>query len=303
MRKEWLETDYYAVLGVPKDASQQDIKKAFRKLARDFHPDSNKDDPEAEARFKEANEAYEVLGDPATRKEYDHARDMGYFVGGPGGRQQYVRVEDLFAGSGFGGGSTFDVFSGERLADLFGRPMNRPRPGRDLTGALQLSFHEAIAGTTKDVEIDGHRVRVKIPRGVDDGARIRLKGKGAPGTRGGPAGDAYVTVHVADHPIFARSGRNLGITVPITFVEAALGAEIDVPTLEGTVRLRIPAGTRTGKTFRVKDRGVDTPQGRGDLLVTVEVAVPQELTDEQRALLEKYRDNGPHDNPRAHLGV
>ena len=303
MRKEWLETDYYSVLGVPKDASQKDIKKAFRKLARDYHPDANEGDAGAETRFKQVNEAYEVLGDTETRKEYDHARDMGFFVGGPGGAQQRVRVEDLFGGAGVGGGSPFDVFSGQRLSDLFGQPMNRPHAGRDIAAELNLSFHEAISGVTKRVNIDGNTVRVKIPKGVDDGARIRLKGKGGPGTRGGPRGDAYVTVHVADHPVFARSGRNLGITVPITFVEAALGAEIDVPTLEGSVRLRIPAGTPTGKTFRVTGRGVETTKARGDLLVTVDVTVPTVLSDEQAALLEKFRDNGPEDNPRAHLGV
>jgi DnaJ-class molecular chaperone len=258
MRREWLETDYYAVLGVPKNASQNDIKKAFRKLARDFHPDANEDNPDTESRFKQANEAYEVLGDPETRKEYDHAREVGYFVGGPGG---------------------------------------------DVAADLSLSFHEAISGVTKQINIDGNTVKVKIPKGVDDGTRIRLKGKGSPGIRGGPPGDAYITVHVAEHPLFARSGQNLGITVPITFAEAALGAEIQAPTLEGSVRLRIPPGTKTGKTFRVSGRGVESAKERGDLLVTVEVTVPKDLTDEQRALLEKFRDNGPDENPRAHLGV
>ena len=303
MRKEWLETDYYAVLGVPKAASQGDIKKAFRRLARDHHPDANEGDPAAEAKFKQENEAYEVLGKKETRKEYDHVRDMGYFVGGAGGAQQYVRVEDLFAGGGMGGGSPFDVFSGQRLSDLFGRPVRSPQAGRDIAADLTLSFHQAIAGVTKQVTVGGNTVKVKIPKGVDDGTRIRLKGKGDQGVRGGPPGDAYVTVHVADHPVFARSGRNLGITVPITFVEAALGAEIQVPTLEGSVRLRIPAGTKTGKTFRVSGRGVETTKESGDLLVTVEVAIPAHLTDEQRALLEKFRDNGPDENPRAHLGV
>ncbi len=303
MRKEWLETDYYALLGVAKSASQGTIKKAYRKLARDHHPDTNEGDASAEAKFKEVNEAYEVLADPDTRKEYDHARDMGYFVGGPGGGQQYVRVEDLFAGGGAGGGSPFDVFSGQRLSDLFGRPVNRPQAGRDVSAELRLSFHEAISGVTKQVNIDGQTIKVKIPKGVDGDSKIRLKGKGGPGVRGGPRGDAYVTVRVGEHPVFARSGRNLGITVPITFVEAVLGAKIDVPTLEGSVRLRIPAGTKTGKTFRVPKRGVDTAKGHGDLLVTVDITVPRDLTDEQKTLLEKFRDNGPDENPRAHLGV
>ena len=303
MRKEWLETDYYAVLGVPKDASQSDIKKAFRRLARKHHPDANEGDTEAEAKFKQINEAYEVVGEPESRTEYDHARDMGYFVGGPGGAQQYVRVDDLFAGDGVGGGSPFNVFSGQRLSDLFGRPVSRAQAGRDVAADLRLSFHEAISGVTKRVNIDGQTIKVKIPKGVDEGTRIRLKGKGGAGVRGGPHGDAFVTVHVSEHPLFARSGRNLGITVPVTFAEAALGAEIDVPTLEGSVRLRVPAGTRTGKTFRVSERGVETTKTRGDLLVTVEINVPTNLTDEQRALLESFRDNDPDDNPRAHLGV
>ena len=303
MRKEWLETDYYAELGVAKNADQKDIKKAFRKLARDHHPDANEGNPEAETKFKKINQAYEVLGDAETRKEYDHARDMGYFVGGPQGAQQYVRVEDLFAGQGAGGGSPFDVFSGERLSDLFSRTTRRAQAGRDVATDLSLTFHESLSGVTKQLNVDGNTVKVKIPIGVDDETRIRLKGKGGPGAHGGPPGDAFVTVHVSEHPLFARSGRNLGITVPISFVEAALGAEIDVPTLEGSVRLRIPAGTRTGKTFRVGERGVATTKARGDLLVTVDVTVPTNLTEKQRDLLEELRDNGFDNNPRAHLGV
>ena len=301
MRKEWLDTDYYAELGVSKNADQKDIKKAFRKLARYHHPDANEGN--AEAKFKQINQAYEVLSNEDTRKEYDHARDMGYVVGGPQRAQQYVQVEDLFAGQGAGGGSSFDVFSGERLSDLFTRSGKRPQAGRDVAADLSLTFHESLAGVTKKLNIDGNTLKVRIPMGVDDGTRIRLKGKGSPGLRGGPSGDAFVTVHVSDHPLFARNGRNLGITVPITFVEAALGAEIDVPTLEGTVRLRIPAGTNTGKTFRVSKRGVTTTKTRGDLLVTVEITVPTQLTDEQRTLLETLQDNGLNDNPRTHLGV
>ena len=154
-----------------------------------------------------------------------------------------------------------------------------------------------------ELSINGQTVKVKIPQGVADGARIRVGGKGSPGTGGGPAGDLYVTVRVADHPLFARSGANLGITVPITFVEATLGAEVTVPTLDGKVKLRIPPGTPSGKTFRVRGKGVTTTKTTGDLLVTVEITVPTKLTDEQRQLLEKFRDNGPEENPRSHLGV
>ena len=294
-----METDYYAVLGVAKDASDKDIKKAYRKLARDSHPDTNAGDAAAEARFKAVNEAYDVLGDAERRKEYDHVREMGYFVGGPSGGQQYVRVEDLLGGGR--GGSPFDLFGG--LGDLFGAQTRRPRAGRDLEAELRLTFHEAVSGVTKDVALGGNRTKVKIPRGVANGTRIRLRGKGEPGPAGGPAGDLYVTVQVAEHPVFDRSGRNLGLTVPITFTEAALGAEIAVPTLDGKVTLRIPPGTPTGKTFRVTGRGVATAKGTGDLLVTVEVAVPAHLTDEQRSLLEKLRDTDPDDDPRSHLGV
>ena len=226
-------------------------------------------------------------------------REVGYFVGGPGGAQQYVRVEDLFSG---GGGSPFDVFGG--LSDLFGGQGRARSASRSRSLAeVPLTFHEAVSGATKAMTINGKRIKVKIPQGVADGARIRVSGKGSPGSGGGPAGDLYVTVNVAPHPVFARSGSNLGLTVPITFVEASLGAEVSVPTLDGKVTLRIPPGTPNGKTFRVSGKGVTTAKGTGDLLVTVEVAVPKTLTDEQRRLLEKFRDNSPNDDPRAHLGV
>ena len=297
MRKEWIDTDYYAILGVSKDASQQEIKKAFRKLARDSHPDAN--NANSDTQFKQINKAYEVLSDKDTRKEYDHTREMGYFVGGPGGSQQYVRMEDLLTGDG----SPFDVFGGERLSEIFGRPTRRSQPGRDLSANLSLTFHEAISGVTKQVTIHGNTTKVKIPQGVENGSRIRLKGQGESGSRGGPSGDAYVTVRVAEHPVFSRSGSNLGITVPITFIEATLGAKIDVPTLEGSIRLRIPSGTKTGKIFRVNGRGVQTTKDIGDLLVTVEIIVPTELTNEQRASLKNLKDNGLNENPRTHLGV
>jgi len=308
MRKEWLDTDYYAVLGVEKGASAKQLKQAYRKLAQKYHPDANGGDVKAETRFKEVNEAYEVLGDEETRKEYDHVRDMGYFVGGPGGDQQYVRVEDLLGGAG---GSPFDLLGG--LGDLIGRAggartagagARRPRPGPDLSSEIGLTFHEAISGTTRTLNLNGQVVKVKIPKGVANGARIRVKGKGGSGANGGPPGDLYVTVRVASHPVFGRTRKNLTLTVPVTFPEAALGADIDVPTLSGSVRLRIPAGTPSGKTFRVRGHGVETGDGTtGDLLVTVEVAVPTELSDEEKSVLERLRDEHPGENPRAHLGV
>lgn len=303
MRKEWLERDYYKTLGVDKDASDKAIKKAFRLLAQQNHPDANRSDATAEARFKDINEAYEVLGDPERRAEYDKVRSMGYFSGGMGGAgQPQVRVEDLFGGAT--GGSPFDLFGG--LTDIFGRQAtSRRAPGHDLTTEVGLTFHQAISGVTKELTVDGQTVKVKIPQGVADGTRIRVKGKGASGSMGGPAGDLFVMVNVGTHPIFERSGkRDLRLTAPITFVEAALGADITVPTLDRTVKLRIPPGTSHGKTFRVAGRGVvDAIGTAGDLLVTVEIAVPTVLTDEQKTLLEKFRDNRPDGNPRAHLGV
>jgi molecular chaperone DnaJ len=302
MRKEWLETDYYAVLGVKSDAPAKEIKQAYRKLAQQYHPDTNAGDTTAETRFKEVSEAYEVLSNAETRKEYDHTREMGYFVGGPGGAQQYVRVEDLMGGDR-GGASPFDLLGG--IGDLFGRQGGaRPREGDDLTAEMHLSFHDAVSGTTRKLNVNGQTVTVKIPKGVSDGARIRVRGRGGPGRNGGTAGDLYVKVQVAEHPIFGRSGKNLTIDVPITFIEAALGGEIDVPTLEGKVRLRIPSGTQTGKTFRVRERGIENSKGeRGDLLVVVAVTVPAELTDEGRELLQQFRLKNPNDNPRSHLGV
>ena len=211
MRKEWLEKDYYATLGVSKTASGKEIKKAFRKLAREFHPDNNPADAVAEARFKEVNEAYDTLSDDDDRKEYDHAREMGYFVGDPGGHQQYVRVEDIFGGraAAGGGGGFQDLLGG--LGDLFGQGGGRqyqPRPtaGRNLQADLSLTFHEALSGATKTVPVDGRRVKVKVPMGISDGAKVRVTGKGEPGSAGGPTGDLFVRVHVAEHPIFERAG-------------------------------------------------------------------------------------------------
>ena len=301
MRQEWLETDYYAVLGVGKEASAADIKKAYRKLARENHPDANAGDDAAASRFKQIGEAYEVLGDEETRKEYDHVREMGYFVGGPGGSQQRVRVEDLF-GQQRAGGSPFDLFGG--LGDLFGQGAPRPRPGPDYTADLTIGFNDAIAGATKELTLDGRTIKAKIPRGVANGARIKLKGKGGPGANGGPPGDLFIKVKVGKHPIFDRKGaRHLTVTVPITFAEATLGADVAVPTLDGTVKLRIPAGTPSGKTFKVSGKGVETGKGTGDLLVTVQVVVPESLTDDQRSLVQQLRDSETGDNPRAHLGV
>lgn len=302
MRREWLEKDYYAALGVEQSASAKEIKSAYRKLAQQHHPDTTAGDPKSEARFKEVNEAYSVLSDSKTRTEYDQARRAyasGGFPGGAGGFSggggQYVTIDDLgdlFGGAGFGG-----------LGDLFGRGARAPQKGSDLETELTLSFHEAISGTTRTMSVNGRDVQVKIPAGVNDGAKIKLKGKGRPGANGGPAGDLFVRIHSGSHPVFGRSGRDLKIEVPITFAEAALGAKITVPTLDGSVTLRIPPGTASGKKFRVSGKGVASSTAVGDLIVTVSVTVPKELDDEQRALLEKLHARDDDNNPRQHLGV
>jgi molecular chaperone DnaJ len=304
MRKEWLEKDYYAELGVKKDASATEIKKAYRKLARQFHPDNNPGDAAAETRFKEINEAYDTIGNAEARTEYDHAREMGYFVGGPQGGQQYVRVEDLFGG-GVRTGTSDDIFSG--FQDLFGGGRQRaPRPtkGQDVAGSISLSFHEALSSTTREFQVGGTSVKVKIPKGVADGTKVRVAGKGGPGSGGGPAGDLYVTVHVGTHPLFARQGKkDLGLTVPITYTEAALGAVVTVPTLEGSTKIRVPAGTQSGAKLKVSGKGVETQSGTGDLVVTLQVAVPTRTSDDERAALEALRAAEKDWNPRSVLGV
>lgn len=297
IRREWLEKDYYQVLGVDRSTTERDIKKTYRKLAQQYHPDNNPGDEAAEQRFRDITEAYDVLTDPKVRSEYDQARDAfarGAYAGGPGGGTEYVRVEDI--------GDLGDLLGGfGGFGDMFGR--RGPQGGGDIEAEAGLTFHEAISGTTKTLNLAGRTVKVKVPAGVDDGARIRVRGKGQPGARGGPAGDLFVRVRVGSHPIFGRKGRHLTLEAPITFAEAALGADIAVPTLDGKVTLRIPPGTQTGRTFRVSGRGVKTPAGTGDLLVTVTVRVPESLTDEERDLIAKVAELEGDGDPRAHLGV
>ncbi|HSG78195.1 MAG TPA: DnaJ C-terminal domain-containing protein [Acidimicrobiia bacterium] len=307
MKREWLEKDYYEVLGVERGASDKEIKRAYRKLARQYHPDTNEGDAEAEAKFKQVSEAYATLSDGEQRRQYDEARDAfarGAYVGGPHGAPsgaQYVRMEDI--GDLFGDGG---LFGG--LGDLFGGGRRRQtQQGGDLETEMRLSFHEAIAGVTRRLTIDGpegHReVQVKVPAGINDGARIRVRGKGKPGIGGGPPGDLYVRVHTGKHPIFDRKANDLKVRIPISFTEAALGAEVSAPTLDGKVTIKIPPGTSSGKVFKVSGKGVHTGKGTGDLLVTVEVTVPGELSPRARELLEELRDIESETNPREHLGV
>jgi len=291
---------------VPRGAGGADLKSAYRKLAMQYHPDRNPDDASAEHRFKEVNEAYETLSTSEVRTEYDHAREMGYYVGDPGGQQQYRRVEDIFGGGQGGGfgGSTQDIFSG--FQDLFGTAGHRrgPQQGADVSGAVTLSFHEALSGPTREFSLGGRNVKVKIPKGVADGTRVRVKGKGEPGSNGGPAGDLFVTVHGGVHPVFNRKGkRDLTIDGPIRYSEAAAGAVIAVPTLDGSTKIKIPSGTQGGTTMKISGKGVEAAHATGDLLVTLHIAVPTALSDAESAAIDDLRAAEVDWDPRAHLGV
>ncbi|MHB1444859.1 MAG: molecular chaperone DnaJ [Acidimicrobiales bacterium] len=372
-QREWFEKDYYKVLGVAQSASDKDITRAYRKLAKQYHPDAH---PGSEDKFKEISAAYDVLGDADKRKEYDEVRRLGPAAAGFGG---------FGGGAGGGGGFHVDDLS-DLLGGIFGRG-NRagasgsggagsagaraPRKGSDLEAELHLTFEDAANGVTtsvnviseaqcalcrgtgaepgtkatvcptcggrgvKDenqglfsfsqpcpdcggsgvkiekpchhckgsgVEMRQRQVRVRIPGGVVAGQRIRLKARGAPGRNGGPPGDLFVTVHISPHRIFGRKGKDLTVNVPVTFAEAALGTELKVPTLTTPVTLKVPPGTKAGRTLRVRGRGVHAPTGVGDLLVTVEVAVPEKLNEEQRKAVEALAGVLPP-APREGLGV
>ena len=303
-KREWFDTDYYKVLGVPEGASQQEITKAYRQLARKYHPDTNPGDTAAEERFKEISTAYDVVGDEDRRKQYDEVRRMGplggAFGGGgaPGGFGGFnvdgADLSDLL-GSMFGGGG----------GGLFGQGAGRPRQarrGHDQEASLAITFDEAVHGSLTPITLtdtNGSRtMKVRVPVGVEDGQRIRLRGKGGPGD---PPGDLYVTIKVGDHPIFGRDGSKLTLDLPVTFAEAALGADIEVPTYEGDpLTVRIPAGTQHGRKLRVKGGGARTSAKNDDLLVTVHVVVPSKLSKSQQQALEAFAALS-EDSPRRHL--
>jgi molecular chaperone DnaJ len=379
--KDFLEKDYYKALGVSKTAKPAEIKAAYRKLARRYHPDANKGDTKAEERFKEISEAYSVLSDEKRRKEYDEARSL--FGGGfrvPTGTRQ--------GQGGFGGFDLGDIFNGAGdaaggLGDLFGgvfnrggrtTAQNRPRRGADVETETTLTFGDAIDGATVALRLTGEgpcptchgtgakagtvprmcpscqgtgqssrnlgtfgisepckeclgrglvvddpcpacsgsgramssrTIQARIPAGVADGQRIKLAGKGAPGERGGPAGDLYVRVHVKPHPVFGRSGSDLTVTVPVSFAELTLGAEVKVPSHRGApVTVRIPAGTANGSKFRVSGKGVRRKDGTtGGLIVTVEVMVPKDLNKKARSAIEELREATAGQDPREELLV
>jgi molecular chaperone DnaJ len=326
--QDWIDKDFYSILGVSKDASDADIKKAYRKLARQYHPDQNQGDAEAEKRFKDITEANSVLSDPEERKQYDAIRAMGsgarFTAGGPGGGGGSANFEDLFGdlfsggggrrrttystpGGGFGGGGGFeDLFTQFGGAGGYGAPGGYQAPparGEDIRTETTIPFRSAVQGTTVKLRRgNGQETTVRVPRGVRDGQKLKLAGKGHSGP-GGP-GDLYVTVHVSPHPVFTRveGTDDVELTVPITFPEAALGATIEVPTLDGTaVKLKVPAGTSSGRRFRVKGRGFATAKGTGNMIVTVEVHVPAELDEPARAAVRAFAEATAGEDPRAEL--
>jgi molecular chaperone DnaJ len=270
--KDLYEKDYYAILGVDKKADGATIKKKYRQLARELHPDKTKGDKKLEDRFKEVSEAYDILSDDKKRAEYDQAREM--FKSGAfrqGANQFSGDFSDLFNGGG-------DIFS-----QIFGGRRG-PRKGADVQASITISFRDSIFG--KEVDIKPN-LTVRIPAGISDGGKVRVKGRGEPGEAG--PGDLYVIVNVVPHPVFSRKGENIHLTVPVTFTEAALGSDIPVPTLEGDeVKLRIAPGTANGKTFRVKGRGVKKGVNAGDLMVSIEVQVPQRVDGSAKKALEDF---------------
>lgn len=299
--------DYYNILGVSKEATQDEIKKAYRKLARKYHPDVNKDDPQAEARFKEINEAHEVLSDAAKRSQYDrYGEGFGQYASagnaanwaaqGDQGYRYYTQtvspedMEDMFGGSGFG-----DIFGSFFGQDARGRTYQpRSYSGQDVEHEAEVTLEEAFHGTTRSLQWqDGRSIEAKIPRGVKTGSRVRLKGQGEPGFNGGPAGDLYLNIRVAPHAVYEREGDNLKITVPVDLYTMLLGGVIDVASIDKTVKLNIPEETQTGKVFRLSGLGMPklkNPGERGNLLVRVEPRLPQTLSDEEKALFRQLRD-------------
>jgi molecular chaperone DnaJ len=322
--QDWFDKDFYKVLGVSKDVTPAELKKAYRKLARKYHPDSNPGNPAAEAKFKEISEAHSVIGDPAQRKEYDAVRAMGggarFTAPRPGGGQA-GGFDDSFGGM-FGGGARQQGYSYEQggfddlLGGMFGRGgggfgsssggfrgYGGPTRGRDVIASTTVDFITATHGDQITLQTqDGRAIKVKIPAGVADGQKIKLRGQGQPSPDGGETGDIVLTVTVRKHPVFERDGLNLRLSVPVTFVEAALGATIEVPTLGGApVKLRIAPGTPSGRVLRVKGRGVVTPKGTGDLLAEVQVAVPSHLSKDAEEKLEAFAAALPKENPRDEL--
>ena len=287
MSRDWLDKNFYAILGVPQNASTDDIKKAYKKLARENNPDLNPGDPEAEKKFKEVSEANAVIGDERKRQEYDQMRSMG--ASGFGG----------FSSQGFTVDDFGDIF--ENLGDIFG--FGGRRKGQTYQTNINISFLEAASGIEVVLPLESDSLKIKVPAGVDNGSVIRLRGRGGPGAAGAPDGDLLVQVSVEPHKFFKRKNMDLILEVPLLFSEAALGASIKIPTLTKSVTLKIPSGTPSGKTFKIRGEGI-SPQGRrpGDLYVKVFITPPTNLSRSAKKHLEKFRDQFESGNsPREYL--
>jgi len=298
--KDLYEKDLYLILGVKKSDDAAAVKKQYRKLARELHPDKTKGDKKLEEKFKSVSEAYEVLSDDKKRAEYDEMREA--FKGGriPQGGANF--------GGGFQGADFSDLFGGSGSQDIFGTIFGAghgPRRGQDLAATTTISFRDSIFGTELDLKLapqggKANSVTTRIPGGINDGAKIKLKGRGGNGPAG--PGDLFVTVNVVKHPVFSRNELNLLMSLPVTFTEAALGADIKVPTIDGDeVTVRIAPGTPSGRTLRIKSRGVKTARGTGDLLITVEVQVPQRVDGKAKEALEAFAKATEEFNPRIDL--
>ncbi len=289
--QDWIEKDFYKILGVTKGVSDADLKKAYRKLAKANHPDLHPGDQAAESRFKDVSEAYDVLSDVNERKEYDAVRAMGggarFQAGGRGG--QGGGFEDVFSnffggGGGFGGGGF------------------APQRGQDLTTSSSVDFIDSIHGTNIKLTVSGKPVTLKVPAGIQDGQKLKLKGKGQPSPNGGQAGDLVVTIKVRPHPVFTRDGDNVRVVVPVTFAEAVLGAIISVPVLGGEpVKLKVAPGTPNGRTLRVKGKGVQHESHQGDLLASVDILVPNRISKKAEEALRAFDSEIPVEDPRATL--
>ena len=294
--QDWIEKDFYKILGVSKDVSDAELKKAYRKLAKENHPDLHPGDAAAEARFKDISEAFDVLSDAEQRREYDAIRAMGggarFTAGGQGAGFEDV-FSNLFGGGGFQGGGFpgFGGFGG------FG-----PQRGQDLSTTASINFIDSVNGTTVKLNLRSESVSVKVPAGIQDGQKLKVKGKGQPSPNGGPAGDLVVTIKVKPHAVFTRDGDNIRVSVPVTYAEATLGATIEVPVLGGDpVKLKVAPGTPNGRTLRVKGKGVQFGSRQGDLLATVEVMVPGHLPAKAKKLLEQFDAELPDESPRQDL--
>jgi len=324
--------DYYDVLGVKRDASDAEIKSAYRKLAKRYHPDRNKDDTSAESKFKETQEAYDVLGDAEKRRQYDQFGQVGAGVGGPGhwetgpgGVHFYTQssprggfefdlndLEEVLGGGGMGG--IFERFSRQRGAGPRSRPRRRSGPdrGENVEHEVNLSFEQAIHGTTLEIDLPrakssgrsrGETIHVRIPAGVEPGQRVRVRGKGRPGRRGGPAGDLYIVCRIRPHPYFKRIGSDVFLDVPITVTEACLGTRVEMPTIDGATVVTIPPGTASGTKLRLKGKGVmdAKSQQRGDHYAVVRIVPPPALDEGQNKLLREL-EAGLNFDPREALG-